>query len=165
MNNADAWRQKLENWLRRVLGGFGAALLFFMMALTFVDVLGRYFFDAPVKGGFEITEFVLATLIFAGLPLVTARGEHVTVDLFDRFVPSGIARVRDFLLDLLGAGVMGLLCQRMWIKSFEAVGYGDSSAVLQFPIYPAYFFMCAMLAATCLIYLLMAWIKLVSRSA
>ena len=150
--------------MRRILGGFGAVLLFFMMLLTLVDVVGRYFFNTPVTGGFEITEFVLATLIFAGLPLVTAREEQVTVDILDRITPAWLARWRGLLLDLLGAVVMGLLCQRMWVKSFEAISYGDSSAILEFPVYPAYFFMCAMLGATCLVYLLLAWIKLKARS-
>jgi hypothetical protein len=61
-----------QRWLRRGLGGLASALLFFMMALTFVDVVGRYLFNTPVYGGFEMTEVALATLIFAGLPLVTA---------------------------------------------------------------------------------------------
>ena len=156
---SDAVRQNLENGLRRILGGFGAVLLFFMMVLTFIDVIGRYFFNAPVPGGFEVTEFALATLIFAGLPLVTVREEQVTVDLLDRFIPDIITRIRAILLDLLGAVVMAILCQRMWIKTQEAISYGDSSAILQFPIYPAYFFMCLMLGATCLVYLLLAFIK------
>lgn len=150
----------LERWLRRILGGFGATLLFFMMALTFVDVLGRYFLNLPVKGAFEITEFMLATLIFAGLPLVTARGEHITVDLFDRFVPKGAAAVRDLLLELIGAAVMALLSHRMWQKTLEAIDYGDSSAILQFPVYPSYFFMCLMLAASSIIYLLLFWVRI-----
>jgi TRAP-type C4-dicarboxylate transport system permease small subunit len=163
MSTSDPLGQSLQLWLRRILGGFGAVLLFVMMALTFIDVLGRYFFNAPLKGAFEITEFVLATLIFAGLPLATARSEHVTVDLFDRFVPDGIARLRDLLLELIGAAVMALLCHRMWLKTLEAIDYGDSSAVLQFPVYPAYFFMCLMLGATSGVYLLLLWLRLRGR--
>ena len=73
--------------LRAVAGG----LLFAMMTLTFVDVVLRYFFNAPIKGGFEVTELMMAVLIFAGLPLVSRKNEHVTIDAFDRFFP---ARVR-----------------------------------------------------------------------
>ena len=46
-------------------------LLFCLMTLTCVDVIGRYFFSMPVTGGFELTEMMLAALIFVGLPLVT----------------------------------------------------------------------------------------------
>ena len=65
------------------LGTIAAALMFCLMLLTCVDVVGRYFFNKPVTGGFELTEMLLAALIFAGLPLVTLRGDHITVDLFD----------------------------------------------------------------------------------
>ena len=61
------------------LGLIAATELFCLMLLTCVDVIGRYFFSSPVAGGFEITEMLLAGLIFSALPLVTLRGEHVTV--------------------------------------------------------------------------------------
>lgn len=53
------------------------------MALTFVDVWGRYIFIAPVPGGVELTELMMAALIFAGLTLVMMEGEHIIVDLAD----------------------------------------------------------------------------------
>ena len=54
-------------WLDRVLGAAAAVLLFCLMAVTTVDVIGRYIFNFPLRGGFEITELLLLTLIFAGL--------------------------------------------------------------------------------------------------
>src|SRR5712691_5124568 len=60
-------------WLDRVLGAAAAGLLFFLMALTTADVIGRYIFNWPLRGAFEITELLLLTLIFAGLPRGRAR--------------------------------------------------------------------------------------------
>ena len=57
------------------------------MLLTFVDVVARYLFNRPIRGGFEITELVLLVLIFAGLPLVSHADEHVTMDFIDRMLP------------------------------------------------------------------------------
>jgi len=42
-----------------------------MMVLTFVDVVGRYLLNRPLRGAFELTELGLVVLIFAGLPLVS----------------------------------------------------------------------------------------------
>jgi TRAP-type C4-dicarboxylate transport system permease small subunit len=47
---------KLAELLQRTLGLFAAAVLFLMMTITAVDVTGRYFFNNPQAGGFEITE-------------------------------------------------------------------------------------------------------------
>jgi len=44
-----------------------------------------------VTGGFEMTEMLLARSSSAGLPLVTLRGDHITVDLFDAVTPRAVS--------------------------------------------------------------------------
>ena len=145
-----------QRWLRRGLGGLAASLLFFMMALTFVDVIGRYLFNTPVYGGFEMTEVALATLIFSGLPLVTARDEHVTVDLFDRLIPAGIRHVRDAVIAALCGGLLFVLSYHVWGKAGDTVRYGDVTAILEIPLGPMVYFMSVMIAATGVVYLWLA---------
>src|SRR5436853_5208257 len=70
-------------WLGRALGFSAAVLLFCLMTLTTADVVGRYIFNWPLRGAFEITELLLLTLIFAGLPLASRADEHVTLDFID----------------------------------------------------------------------------------
>ena len=145
-----------QRWLRRGLGGLASALLFFMMALTFVDVVGRYLFNTPVYGGFEMTEVALATLIFAGLPLVTARDEHVTVDLFDRLIPAAVRHWRDAVIAALCGVLLFILSYHVWQKAGDSVRYGDITAILEIPLGPMVYFMSVMLAATGLVYLWLA---------
>src|SRR5436309_8236212 len=71
-------------WLDRALGAAAAILLFCLMALTTADVIGRYLFNSPLRGAFEITELMLLALIFAGLPLASRADEHVCLDFIDR---------------------------------------------------------------------------------
>ncbi|HEY2188837.1 MAG TPA: TRAP transporter small permease, partial [Caldimonas sp.] len=87
--------------LQRVLGVLAAAILFFMMLLTAVDVIGRYLFNTPVNGGFEVTEIMLAALIYCGLPLVSARREHIVIDTFDPFFSRGFKRFLDIVAEIL----------------------------------------------------------------
>ena len=73
-----------------VLGGAASAILLGMMLLTVVDVVGRYVFNRPVRGAFEVTELMLVVLIFAGLPLVSYGDEHAVMDFVDRLLgPAG----------------------------------------------------------------------------
>src|SRR4249920_1348596 len=84
-----------SKWERRadaVLGIAASTILFLMMLLTFVDVVARYLFNFPLRGGFEITELMLLVLIFAGLPLVSHSDEHVTMDFIDRVLPAWLLR-------------------------------------------------------------------------
>jgi len=144
--------------MARFLGGLAVTLLFAMMVLTFVDVLGRYFFNAPIAGGFEITEIMLATLIFAGLPLMTLNREHVTVDLFDRFMPTAIAHLRDGAISFLCAVMMGVVSYQMWLRAEETLDYGDTTALLLIPMAPTTYFMSAMSGLTALVFLFQAWL-------
>src|SRR5262245_61772159 len=99
------------------LGFVAAVVLFAMMALTCADVIGRYRFNAPVFGAFEITETLLAALIFAGLPLVTLRNEHVTVDVLDPITPEWVFRLQHVAACLLGFVSTGYLSWRLWIRA------------------------------------------------
>lgn len=132
-----------------------------MMLLTFVDVWGRYIFNSPLPGAFEITELMMAALIFAGLPLVTAAGEHVSVDLLDFSLPKMLRQVRDSLIHLLCAIMLGFLSYRLWIKAAEQAGYGDQTAVLLIPIAPVTYFMSLSTAVSgiALIYLAVSALK------
>ncbi|MCB2100505.1 MAG: TRAP transporter small permease [Rhodobacterales bacterium] len=135
----------------RLLGGLAAVLLFCMMTLTFVDVIGRYFFSLPVPGGFEMTELMMATLIFAGLPLVTVYDEHIVVDLFDFIVPHRARAFRDAAVTLVCALAMGVISNELAIKATEEVDYGDVTAVLLIPMAPFTYFMSVMTGFTCLL--------------
>lgn len=145
---------RILHWL---LGGAAATLLFSMMALTFLDVLGRYFLNAPVPGGFEITELMLATLIFAALPLVTLSGEQITVDLFDALIPASVQHLRDAAINFVSALMLFVLSTSMWEKAGEMLNYGDTTAILLIPIYPLVYFMSVMLAFTATVLLGMSW--------
>ena len=70
-------------------GYLGAIALFAMMILTTVDVAGRYLFNAPVLGAFEITEYLILILVFSFLADTQSQKIHVSVDLlFERFPES-----------------------------------------------------------------------------
>jgi TRAP-type C4-dicarboxylate transport system permease small subunit len=136
-----------------VLGLAASAILFGMMLLTFVDVVGRYLLNRPVRGGFEITELALLVLIFAGLPLVSRADEHVAMDFIDRLLgPHG----RDLLeraVHGLCAAIMFLLTWLMWLKADRIWAYRDATDVLRIWYGPFVYFMAVMIALTGVIHL------------
>jgi TRAP-type C4-dicarboxylate transport system permease small subunit len=127
-------RQPLD-WFDRaivpVLGYAAAVVLFALMALTCVDVFGRYFLNQPVWGGFELTEMLLAALIFAGLPLVTLRDDHVTVDLLDPITPDWLFRIQHVTACAIGCVCTGYLAWRLWLRAENLHQAGETTAVLR----------------------------------
>lgn len=101
-------------WLRP-FDWLGAGVLFALMLLTFVDVAGRYLFDRPVPGGFYWVSVLMALLVFAGLPSVTARDEHLRAGLLDHLF-TGRARYWQGPLVLVCMAVgLGVLAWRLWL--------------------------------------------------
>ena len=72
--------------LQRFVGTGLVVMLFSMVAMTFVDVLGRRLFNTPVFGANDITEHLMAAIIFSGLPLLTGQRGHLSIDLFDKWL-------------------------------------------------------------------------------
>ncbi|MBJ3776451.1 TRAP transporter small permease [Acuticoccus mangrovi] len=134
-----------------LLTAIAGALLMAMMLLTVVDVIGRYVFSAPVPGAFEATEIMLALVVFAGLPLVTGRGEHVQVRLALDGMPGGmrfvLERAAEVLVTLLLAGAAWLLYQRGAALS----RYGDATVLLGIPLAPVAFALAALSAVSSIV--------------
>jgi TRAP-type C4-dicarboxylate transport system permease small subunit len=138
-----------HSWERRadaVLGIAASAILFAMMALTFVDVLARYVFNRPIRGAFEVTELLLLVLIFAGLPLVSHADEHVTMDFIDRWLPAARRRFLNRLIDFVVAALMFFMSWQVWIRATRVSSYGDATDVLRIAYGPFVYFMAAMIA-------------------
>ena len=144
-------------WERRVdavLGIAASAILFCMMLLTFFDVVARYLFNAPIPGGFEITELMLLVLIFAGLPLVSRADEHVTMDFIDHMLSLRTKRVMVRASHLVCAAIMFFLTWQIWLKAGKIAGYADTTDVMKIPVAPFIYFMAVMIGLTGLVHVL-----------
>ena len=156
-------------WYDRVvglpLGLVSGLLLFCLMMLTCVDVVGRYFLGAPVSGAFELTEMMLAVLIFAGLPLVTIRNEHVMVDLLDPVTPEWLLRVQHVIACLICAVATGYLSWRLWLRAVTMDQAGETTAQLKLKIAYLTYSMSVLMALTALALLVLACRRPAHQSA
>lgn len=125
-----------------------AANLFAMMALTAVDVAGRYLFNAPLPGGFEITEVMMGVLVFSILPIVTAGDDHLTIGLFENRFKGRLRWVKGTLVSLISGVFVALATWRVWIEAGRIAEIQDRTAYLGIPLTPLVYFMFAMLVLT-----------------
>jgi len=146
---ARGWEHRVE----AILGAAASAILLAMMLLTVADVTGRYLFNRPVRGAFEVTELMLVVLIFAGLPLVSYADEHALMDFVDRLLRAPARRVLEGLVHLVCAAVMLLCAWLVWLKADRIWAYRDATDVLRIVYGPFVYFMAVMLGLTSLIHL------------
>jgi TRAP-type C4-dicarboxylate transport system permease small subunit len=83
-----------------------------MVALTFADVVGRRLFNTSVFGANDLTEHLMAMIIFCGLPLLTAQRGHLSIDLLDPWLLKAHWRAWHKLVDVLIASVLGMIAQQ-----------------------------------------------------
>lgn len=140
----------------RTLGALAALILFSMMSITVIDVAGRYLFDRPLPGGFELTQVLLAELIFVSLPLVTARNGHVTITLTDRLFNPLAAAIRDGLVHLVCGLATAGMAWRLWVLADRLQGYGDMFEFIGMPKSAVAYSMCVLAGLTSLVLLFRA---------
>lgn len=128
--SAVAFGLRLSRWLDRGLGMLAAVLLFFMMMLTFFDVVGRDAFSRPIPGAFEVTEAMMGILIFAGLPLISARDGHVAVNLIDSLLGVRGRRIQYVFMQVVAMVSCAALAWVLWHKAGQLAAYGDATAYL-----------------------------------
>lgn len=149
--------RRARSALSGLFGGVAGALLVAMMMVTVVDVVGRYFLNAPLPGGFEITQFLMAGIVYAGLPKVSDRESHITIDLLDGVTPGRIVPLRDLLINAICTAFFALLAYRLWILAGEAAEWGDTTQYLQWPLAPMIRFGAGMFAVVAVIHLGKVW--------
>lgn len=133
--------KKLIHACQRPIGAVLVAMLYLMVLLTFTDVVGRRLFNTPVFGANDITEHLMAIIVFAGLPLLTARREHLSIDLFDSWLLRPQFRWWHKAVDGLIAAVLALVAYQYGVAVVEARETSEVSQALGIPRAGMYAFM------------------------
>ncbi|WP_172328218.1 TRAP transporter small permease [Mangrovicoccus sp. HB161399] len=116
------------------LRGLSALLLAALILVTVTDVVGRYILNAPLPGAFELTQILLALLVFAALPLTTARREHVEVDLMAHVLTPRLIRAFGIFAALVTAAALAFFAVRLGIVAGDQAATGARSAALGLPM-------------------------------
>lgn len=130
---------KIVNSFTQKCSLLGAVVLIGLMLLTVGDVILRYFFNAPILGSYELTEFLLVAMVFFAIPWATLKKANVRVDLLVGRLPSKVRAVFDSVSCFMSLFVTALFAwytvpQAIYIWRLYTV-----SDMLEIPFYPFYF--------------------------
>ena len=133
-------------------GALAAVALFGIMTLTFFDVGGRKLASASIPGSLELTELMMVVVIFAALPLVSIRREHVVFDSLDHFLSARARLVQSMLVNLLCGALLLALAYLMWRTAGEFADAGETTAQLKLLKAPFIYGMSVLCALTGLVH-------------
>ena len=154
----------LASWPYTALKIVLAISLFGMAAITFVDVVGRYVFSAPIPGTFEIVGLLMGVVTFTALPLITRTQGHITVDLFDGMIRGRARKVQQFSVLVGSALVMAFFAERLWSSAVDEYRADFVTTYFGISRAPLLIVLSALSAVTFLILLIMLWQYVTGRA-
>lgn len=125
--------------LSRAVALAGGFLLIGVMAMTVVSVIGRYMFNAPIPGDYEITELVCGIAVFAFFPYCHVRRGNIVVEFFASGFRERTQHRLDTVHNLVFALVAGLITWRLFIGGLDKLHDGETTLFLGIPIHLGYF--------------------------
>ncbi len=133
-------------WLTVPLDIFAGLILSAMVVLNCADVIGRELWNSPVFGATELTRLMIPFVVFAAMPIVTYREEHISVDLIDLFYPAGGINVRQIALNLITMLLMAGVTVQLYFAAVDAREFTEMTEDLSIGLWNVYYFTSAMAA-------------------
>ncbi|MGB3280643.1 MAG: TRAP transporter small permease [Pseudorhodobacter sp.] len=169
--------------LSRVFAYLGGLMLTALVLMTCLSVLGRklndmlhgmvanevmpglanWFLDAGVgviKGDFELIEAGIAFSIFAFLPLCQITSGHAAVDIFTEKLPKRTNRVLRAVTEVVFAAVLVLIAVQLASGMFSKLRSGQTTFLLQFPLWWAYALSLTGAVAAAVVGIYMAFVRI-----
>ena len=124
----------MRKYSNLVLGSGCVLMLAGLVLLTLADIVGRYWFNSPISGAFELTQIMLAMLIFLALPLTTFGGEHVEVDIFYQMAAPVYQTLMRVFGSVCSVVALSVMAWQLVIKAQNLSHDGAVSDALSFPL-------------------------------
>jgi TRAP-type C4-dicarboxylate transport system permease small subunit len=120
----------------RYLSYIGNLAIAGMMLLTTADVVGRYFFNTPVLGAYEITEYLMLIMVFSFLALAQTDKVHISVDIVFNRLPAKLQTVLGRVNHALCLVMMIIVSWMGVHHALDLLKTGEASTLLKIPDYP-----------------------------
>lgn len=145
--------------IARVMALMGGLVLTTLVGLTCLSVLGRALDGlghaegmiafapglaalltglGPVRGDYELVEAGIAFAVFAFLPICQLSAGHASVDLFTGMMPARVNRFLAAFWEVVLAVVIVVIGWRLFAGFVEKIDNGQTTFLLQFPVWWAY---------------------------
>ena len=124
---------RVLNRLTRIFVIIGGAFLTAAGILTVVSVIGRYFFNTPIPGDFELVEMACAIAVFSFLPHCQLKKGNVLVDFFTYNSSARTKGILDSISAIIYSAITVLLTWRLWVGGLDFLATNEQTVILQIP--------------------------------
>jgi TRAP-type transport system small permease protein len=128
--------QAFRRLVERIIYYIAAAGMIFvipLMLLTTGDVVGRSFFNKPIAGTFELSEFMLAIIILLSAAYTQQVKGHVSVDFLTSRFPPRVQRTLQVLTTLLSLAIITIVVWQGFVLGLEEKAVTDQLRIPKAP--------------------------------
>jgi len=112
-----------------------------LVIITVIDVFGRYILGLPLPGTSEITEIILAILIYIGLPYICRDEGHVTVSIISNNLRNFYGRLHSIIINAVICIILLIISIQLIAYGINLNSYNDITTFLEIPKAPIAFIM------------------------
>lgn len=138
MNRRASNAARATNAVVTAAAAVAGAVLLLLMVLTTADVAGRYFFNHPLTGVFDLTHFAVLIMVWLGLGYCAFRGGHVVIELLYDRLRAPAARTLLRAINLIGCLLFIAIAATSVVQSIDVREFNETSQLLLIPLYPLY---------------------------
>lgn len=123
------------------LAELGGIVLTAVILMTVVSIAGRALSGAgfgPIPGDFELLEAGIGFAVFAFLPIAQLNGTHAAVDIFTSVMGVRTNRLLLAFWEVIVFLAFVLIAWRLAVGTIQKHGNGETTFLLQFPVWWAY---------------------------
>ena len=100
---------RIDGSLARLEGWFLVVLIIGMTGLSFLQVVLRNLFQTGLIWADPMNRHLVLWVGFFGAALAASQGKHITIDVLSRFIPPGLKKFVDILINAFGAVICAVL--------------------------------------------------------
>lgn len=138
---------RLARTLSYGLAAVSGAALIAVMALMFVDVVGRYLFNNPLTAAVELIELLMGLALCFGFAMTALRRGHIRVDLLTQLTPRRVHPALDWLSDATTLLFFAVVCWKLFQKAGQTLRDGIFTQIVGMPVFPVVYLMSLAAAA------------------
>ena len=127
---------EVKKGIRRInyiVCAIGMAMIIPLMLLTFADVMLRGFFNKPIPGSFELSQYILAIFILLGAAYTQQVKGHVGVDFVTSRLSPRLRVACEIITTLLSLFIIAIVVWQGWVEGTTEKGVSDQLRIPQYP--------------------------------
>jgi TRAP-type C4-dicarboxylate transport system permease small subunit len=128
--------EEVKKGIRRInyiVCAIGMAMIIPLMLLTFADVMLRGFFNKPIPGTFEISQYILAVFILLGAAYTQQVKGHVGVDFVTSRLSPRLRAICEIITTLLSLFIIAIVVWQGWVEGITEKAVSDQLRIPQYP--------------------------------